>query len=90
MKIIPAGRDLETKSMPLDTMQANGYMQKDTHSMYSMFETKITHEWFKNKGNRTFILSRSSSAGQGKFASKWLGDNYAKPEFMGYSVSGVM
>jgi hypothetical protein len=30
----PTGRDLETKSMPLDTQHKNGLLQLDTHSYY--------------------------------------------------------
>jgi alpha-glucosidase (family GH31 glycosyl hydrolase) len=26
----------------------------------------------------------------GKFASRWLGDNFSRTEYMGYSVTGVM
>jgi len=36
------------------------------------------------------IIERSSYAGMGKFASRWLGDNFAQPEYMGYSVTGIM
>ena len=53
-------------------------------------EVQTTHEWFKDRKNRTFIIERSSYAGIGKFGSKWLGDNYADPWFMGQSVLGVM
>jgi alpha-glucosidase (family GH31 glycosyl hydrolase) len=36
------------------------------------------------------IIERSAYAGMGKFASRWLGDNFSKPEYMGYSITGVM
>jgi len=36
------------------------------------------------------IIGRSSYAGYGKFGSQWLGDNYSKPDYMGYSVTGTM
>jgi alpha-glucosidase (family GH31 glycosyl hydrolase) len=53
-------------------------------------EVKATHEWFHKQGKRTFIIERSSAAGMGKFSSRWLGDNFSRPEYMGYSVTGVM
>ena len=36
------------------------------------------------------IIQRSAYAGLGKFASRWLGDNWSLNEYMGYSVTGVM
>ena len=36
------------------------------------------------------IIERSSYAGMGKFASRWLGDNFSDPAYMGYSVTGIM
>ncbi len=39
---------------------------------------------------RTFIIERSSFAGMGQYASKWLGDNTADVQDMGFSVSSIM
>ena len=36
------------------------------------------------------LITRSSFAGSGKYVSKWLGDNIASFEYMGYSVNGIM
>lgn len=36
------------------------------------------------------IIERSGSAGLGKFGSRWLGDNFSKYNYMGYSVTGIM
>lgn len=35
------------------------------------------------------IIARSTFAGSGKFASRWLGDNFSQLEYVGYSVNGV-
>jgi alpha-glucosidase (family GH31 glycosyl hydrolase) len=39
---------------------------------------------------RAMIIQRSAYAGLGKFASRWLGDNFATAAYMGYSVTGIM
>jgi len=52
--------------------------------------SKTSHKWFEQNNNRTFILSRSSSAGMGKYASHWLGDNLSEVRFAAYSVTGTM
>lgn len=39
---------------------------------------------------RTMIIERSSYAGMGKFASRWLGDNFSEVRYLGYSVTGIM
>ena len=36
------------------------------------------------------IIERSAFAGAGKFASRWLGDNFSNQQYMGFSVTGVM
>jgi alpha-glucosidase (family GH31 glycosyl hydrolase) len=87
---IPTGRNLETKSIALDARHANGYTELDVHSMFGTTEVKSTHEWFQAQKQRTMIIERSAYAGTGKFASRWLGDNFATEEYMGYSVTGVM
>ena len=91
LKYVPTGRDLEVQSMPLDTKHSDGNISLDTHSLYGIQEIKVTHEWFKNsQKQRTFIIERSSFAGMGKWASRWLGDNFSEVKFMQLSVSGIM
>ena len=87
---IPSGRTLEHKSLSLDGVHANGVKQLDSHSLFGTQEVKATHEWFQKQGKRTMIIERSSYAGMGKFASRWLGDNFSEPRYMGYSVTGIM
>ncbi len=92
LKYTPTGRDLEKpNALPLDTKHASGDMQIDTHSLYGISEIKVTHDWFQQvQQQRTFIIERSSYAGMGKWASRWLGDNFSYQIYMKLSVSGIM
>ena len=77
--------------MPLDAQHKNGEYQLDTHSITGISEIKVTNEWFTNSlKTRTFIIERGSSVGLGKWASRWLGDNFSEEKFMKLSVSGIM
>lgn len=87
---LPTGRSLETKSITLDAKHYNGDTELDVHSMFGAYMVRATHEWFKANNKRTMIIERSAFAGTGKFASRWLGDNFSQQEYMGYSVTGVM
>jgi alpha-glucosidase (family GH31 glycosyl hydrolase) len=60
------------------------------HNMFAIHQVKATHEWFQAKKQRTSIISRSSFAGQGKYGSRWLGDNFSDALNMGLSVPGTM
>jgi alpha-glucosidase (family GH31 glycosyl hydrolase) len=86
----PTGRDLDIKSLDLDAMHSDGRTELEHHNMYALGEVKATHEWFVAQKKRTAIISRSSFAGQGKYGSRWLGDNFSNAQNMGLSVTGTM
>lgn len=87
---VPTGRDLEEKSITLDAIHAGGVTELDAHSLFGSMEVKATNDWFASNNKRTMIIERSSFAGMGKFASRWLGDNFSQDAYMGYSVTGIM
>jgi alpha-glucosidase len=86
---IPTARDLEIKSISLDAVHGNGYLELDTHSLIGTQEVQATHDWFIEQGKRPLIIERSSFTGMGKFASRWLGDNFSNEQYMGFSVVGI-
>lgn len=55
-----------------------------------------THEFmtnnktYANVDNRPFILTRSTFASTGRYASHWLGDNFRDWAYLRYSVAGIM
>ena len=36
------------------------------------------------------VLINKTHAGMGKFASRWLGDNFSQEKYMGFSITGIM
>ena len=51
---------------------------------------EATYKYYSDQNLRPFILSRSTFAGQGKYTSHWLGDNYSNFDYIKYSISGIM
>lgn len=47
-------------------------------------------KFFAKNNKRTFIIERSSYAGVGKYASKWLGDNFSDIKYLEASIAGTM
>lgn len=89
--------NLDNMSMALNaTHPSTGYKQFNTHSLYGHMECMTTKKILLEgdesqlKGKRTFILTRSSFAGTGKYAQHWLGDNHRTWADMKYSISGTM
>lgn len=71
-------------------MMTQDVTELDAHSLFGTMEAQATHMWFKSQNKRTMIIERSAYAGMGKFASRWLGDNFSNQDYMGYSITGVM
>ena len=86
----PGGRDLEEGTISLDATHEEGFKELDTHNLNGLLESYATAEWFKDRNQRPFIISRSTFAGSGKYSGHWTGDNKADYEFMRYSVHSIM
>lgn len=97
LSYVPTQRNLEEKSISLDGVHADNeemgtkdVTELEAHSLYGTMQAQATHNWFQAQGKRTMVVEKSSYAGMGKFASRWLGDNYSQEKYMGYSVTGMI
>jgi alpha-glucosidase (family GH31 glycosyl hydrolase) len=61
------------------------------HNYYALKQGELTYNYLTNKFNDTlpFILTRSNSAGSGKYVAHWSGDNNSTYEFMQFSIGEV-
>jgi alpha-glucosidase (family GH31 glycosyl hydrolase) len=76
--------------MPLDALHYGNVTELDAHSLFGTTEVKATHDWFIDQEKRPMIIERSAFSGLGHYGSRWIGDNFSRKEYMGYSVTGVM
>ena len=81
---------MDAHTLPMTAMHSDNYSELDWHNSFGAMEAKATRDWFNQNDKRGLIIERSSLAGSGKWASKWLGDNWSSAESMGYSVFGVL
>ncbi|XP_006887298.1 PREDICTED: maltase-glucoamylase, intestinal-like [Elephantulus edwardii] len=79
------------KSLCMDAMQHWG-RQYDVHNLYGYSMAIATAEAVKTvfPNKRSFIVTRSTFAGSGKFAAHWLGDNAATWDDLRWSIPGML
>ena len=86
----PGNVSLNTETIRMDAIHYGNLAEYNVHNFFGFLEAKATYEYLLTLSNLTFILTRSSAPGSGKFAAHWLGDNGATWEFMRLSISGCM
>ncbi len=85
----------DTKTLPESTYQidenGNKYLQKETHNIYAHYEAKATYEGLRKiQQERSFVLTRSASAGTQRYSALWCGDNTSLWEHMEASIPMLM
>uniref|UniRef100_A0A8B9T872 P-type domain-containing protein n=1 Tax=Anas platyrhynchos TaxID=8839 RepID=A0A8B9T872_ANAPL len=84
-------RVLYSKTLCMDAVQ-NWGKQYDVHNLFGYSMTLSTQEAIKAifPGKRSFLLSRSTFAGSGKYAGHWLGDNAATWDQLKWAIPGML
>ncbi|XP_044534936.1 maltase-glucoamylase, intestinal-like [Gracilinanus agilis] len=84
-------RKLFAQTLCMDTEQQWG-LQYDVHSLYGYSMAIATAKAMENifPKKRSFILTRSTFAGSGKFAAHWLGDNEATWNDLQWSIPSIL
>ncbi|XP_042638461.1 uncharacterized protein LOC103207213 [Orycteropus afer afer] len=82
---------LFSKTLCMDAVQHWG-KQYDVHNLYGYSMAIATAEAVKTvfPNKRSFIITRSTFVGSGKFAAHWLGDNAATWDDLRWSIPGVL
>jgi alpha-glucosidase len=97
-------RRFDDTSLSLNATHSNGLREYDVHNLFGLMMAKRTFECLTNTSSsfkvdptiypnfdrRPFILSRSTFASSGKYASHSLGDNWSDWSYMNSSIAGIM
>ena len=74
----------------MDSTYDGNIKELDAHNLHGLLESYTTAEWFKDKNQRPFIISRSTFSGSGKYSGHWTGDNFSDYNFMRFSIHSIM
>jgi alpha-glucosidase (family GH31 glycosyl hydrolase) len=86
----PGQTMINTKTIDLAGSHYSGILEYDVHNLYGFKMAQASASYFTQvKQTRPFVISRSSFPSHGRFASKWLGDNFSTFDWMGYSIPGM-
>ncbi|KAK6363546.1 hypothetical protein TWF730_000974 [Orbilia blumenaviensis] len=83
---------LNARSISVETTHYGGVLEYNIHNLFGHLNSKTSYNSLVEikPDERPFILTRSAFAGSGKYASKWLGDNFSHWDSMRWSISGIL
>ncbi|NXX78833.1 MGA protein, partial [Urocolius indicus] len=84
-------RVMFASTLCMDAVQSWG-LQYNVHSLYGYSMSISTRKAIETvfPGKRSFLLTRSTFAGSGKFAGHWLGDNSADWDHLKWAIPGML
>lgn len=86
----PGQTMINTKTIDLAATHYNNILEYNVHNLYGFKMAQNSASYFRDVLNtRPFVISRSSFPGHGRYASKWLGDNFSGFDWLGYSIPGI-
>ncbi|TIC52139.1 hypothetical protein E3Q03_03394 [Wallemia mellicola] len=82
---------LDSTTISGNATHANGVAEYDVHNANGHMLARFTREALERIYNkqRSFIITRSTFAGSGKYTQLWLGDNYSTWQSMRDSIKGL-
>ncbi|RVD84198.1 uncharacterized protein DFL_005961 [Arthrobotrys flagrans] len=83
---------LHARSISVDATHYGGVLEYNVHNLFGHLNCRTSYNSMLEikPDERPFILTRSAFAGTGKYASKWLGDNFSHWDSMRWSISGML
>lgn len=83
---------LSQNTLCMTGLQKDGkYTHYDVHNLYGLSESVVTQKAVRlATGKRSFVLSRSTFIGSGRYAGHWLGDNDSSFKDLHRSIIGMI
>ncbi|KAK6531258.1 hypothetical protein TWF281_008078 [Arthrobotrys megalospora] len=83
---------LTARSISVESTHYGGVLEYNVHNLFGHLNCKTSYDSMLEikPDERPFILTRSAFAGTGRYASKWLGDNFSHWDSMRWSISGIL
>lgn len=86
----PGSDSIESQTIPLNCTHYDGIQEANVHIFHGHLTTYASNQFFKKKGIRPFMITRSSTVGTAKYGFHWTGDNFADWTFLKESIPHIL